>query len=1054
MHYGINRKIKLFTTTCLLLSSFLMKGQTFSFKNYGTESRLPNTYIYTLNQDNNGFLWISTGSGLVRFDGFDFFPVTFPDSITNRYVTTSLKDRDGRLWFGCNDGSLFYTQGNELVKIQESEVQSINQILENNDGFIYIIPQDKVILKINPDSPGEITRFNVDPDIFMTTACFVQDKDLLLGTQETLLYCTFDNDSVVINEIVPGIEYSKVQAIQPTDQSDGFLIGTEDSGLFRLSFINGKPVLNRFKNHPEFEELDIKSFFYDNDGNYWIATYGNGSYQVRFSADIDSIDIQNTYNTSTGLQGQNVKVVFQDMENNIWIGLYGEGLSMLNSYAFSFYSPSDNPEENSIIYIKELMENYFLGTPHGYYLFNKRTGRTERYVDLSSQVNKSEIATFLYEDEGNLWIGTRGNGLYHKNRSGQVRLFYRSGSTGEDYIRQISTDGEHLWLATINGVVVIAKKDGSLVKSYKIEDRLPHNSINQILIIRDGAALIATECDRLYTIDLQKGVTVGEDIMYGRTKNKVLCYAETGNGEIWAGTAGNGAFYFTNDTVEGFTTDNGLLSNYCYSILADSEGKTWIGHERGFSRYDQETGSIKAFTTDFAKGGDCNANALIESSDGMILIGTTEGLIIYDRQKDRKKLVAPVNNIVSVDINNINYPLQQIYYLPYKKYTIRVGYVGINLSDPDKVYYSTKLDNFDNAWSDMSLSRQVTYPLRDGRYRFNLVSVNEDGLSSDEALYFDIVIKKPFWRTWWFILIMIFVSAVVIITVILQREKAQKKINEYLENELAERTRQVLKQKDEIELQNIEITDSINYAKRIQSSILPEINKLKEAFKDAFIFFHPRDIVSGDFYWFDRIDTDKFIIVCADSTGHGVPGAFMSMIGSTLLQDIISRKGITQPSKILSLLDKQIFSTLNQNVDVGVSNDGMDMVICEFDVKTKHIRFASAMRPVIIMMGGESFYIKGNRFSIGGESAVEKYFDDQEYYLNQGDSLYMFTDGLPDQFGGPSGRKMKIIRLKTLIEQVTELPMDEQGKKISEFFFKWKGESEQVDDILIMGIKI
>jgi serine phosphatase RsbU (regulator of sigma subunit) len=180
----------------------------------------------------------------------------------------------------------------------------------------------------------------------------------------------------------------------------------------------------------------------------------------------------------------------------------------------------------------------------------------------------------------------------------------------------------------------------------------------------------------------------------------------------------------------------------------------------------------------------------------------------------------------------------------------------------------------------------------------------------------------------------------------------------------------------------------------------------------------------------------------------------MSMIGSTLLQDIISRKGITQPSKILSLLDKQIFSTLNQNVDVGVSNDGMDMVICEFDVKTKHIRFASAMRPVIIMMGGESFYIKGNRFSIGGESAVEKYFDDQEYYLNQGDSLYMFTDGLPDQFGGPSGRKMKIIRLKTLIEQVTELPMDEQGKKISEFFFKWKGESEQVDDILIMGIKI
>ena len=192
-----------------------------------------------------------------------------------------------------------------------------------------------------------------------------------------------------------------------------------------------------------------------------------------------------------------------------------------------------------------------------------------------------------------------------------------------------------------------------------------------------------------------------------------------------------------------------------------------------------------------------------------------------------------------------------------------------------------------------------------------------------------------------------------------------------------------MKQKDEIEIQNIEITDSINYAKRIQSSILPDVNKLKETFKDAFIIFHPRDIVSGDFYWFDRIDDEKFIIVCADSTGHGVPGAFMSMIGSTLLQDIVSRKGITKPSQVLTLLDKQIFSTLNQNIDVGVSNDGMDMIICEINTRTRLIRFASAMRPVIIVMGGESYYIKGNRCSIGGESVVEKYFDDQEYYLER-----------------------------------------------------------------------
>jgi serine phosphatase RsbU (regulator of sigma subunit) len=178
------------------------------------------------------------------------------------------------------------------------------------------------------------------------------------------------------------------------------------------------------------------------------------------------------------------------------------------------------------------------------------------------------------------------------------------------------------------------------------------------------------------------------------------------------------------------------------------------------------------------------------------------------------------------------------------------------------------------------------------------------------------------------------------------------------------------------------------------------------------------------------------------------------MIGSTLLQDIIGRKGITKPSQIITMLDKQIFSTLNQNVELGVANDGMDMVICEINTKSRHIRFASAMRPVIIVMGGESFYIKGNRSSVGGESVIEKYFDYQEYYLNEGDTVYLFSDGLPDQFGGTDGKKMKIARLKKLIEDVANLPLSGQKEVILKFFDEWKGGYDQVDDILLMGIRL
>ena len=302
-------------------------------------------------------------------------------------------------------------------------------------------------------------------------------------------------------------------------------------------------------------------------------------------------------------------------------------------------------------------------------------------------------------------------------------------------------------------------------------------------------------------------------------------------------------------------------------------------------------------------------------------------------------------------------------------------------------------------------------------------------------------------------MIAVFVSAGAFVIYIRQREKAQKKIEEYLKTELTARTKEVQKQKEEIELQNLEITDSINYAKKIQTSILPDFNKLKETFNEAFIFFRPRDIVSGDFYWFDKIGKDKFVLVCADSTGHGVPGAFMSMIGATLLQDIVSRQHVTKPSEILRMLDKHIFTTLNQNIEFGVTNDGMDMVVCEVDIASSHIRFASAMRPVILNIGGEHLYLRGNRFSVGGESVSEKFFDDQEFYMSKGDTIYLFSDGLPDQFGGAKNKKLKIFQLKKLLEDISSLSMPGQQEVVAKFYDEWKGDNEQVDDILLIGVR-
>ena len=1049
--------IKIFAGTFACLSLFFQNssGQTYSFKNYGAESNIRNGFIYTIDQSEDGFLWVGTGNGLDRFDGYDFFHVQFPDSSQLRFTTASLKDKKGTLWFGCNDGSVYHSFKNTLVRVELSTEKWISQLAEGPDGLIWVIPQGKAIFSINPAIPDEIHKYPFSIDPVMLSAAFAGKRKMLIGTQENLLICNIGKDSVSVTGFVDGFDYSSITSILQTADSSSFVIGTDGNGLFRLHLSGRGNTLSRFKNHPELESLTVVSIMRDSENNLWISTKGAGAIQLGFSDNYETIKSTRTYNINSGLIIDDIKTVFQDIEGNFWIGTTGSGISMLTSYAYGYYMPGVNSVRNNILYVNSYKDNYILGTPSGFHLFDAFTGKSISFTDLTNIVGTSEITSYLLDGENNLWIGTGGGGLYLRNSTGSVRRFYRSGDSGSDFIKDIEIKDQNIWLATTNGVIILDKNNGIEKHRFDINNGLPHNSINKILVAKDGIVYIGTESDRLFSIDKNFNIIQGNNVMYGSTINKILSFTQSPDGELWAATKSNGVFRFLNDSVQAINRSNDLLSNYCYSILADVDNNVWVGHEKGFSRFNPLKGTMRIFGNDFIKSGVFNPDGMYESADHKIFMGTTDGLIIYDRMKERKGEIAPLTNINSILINDVKYDYKPSFTLPYnKKYIIRVNYVGINFSNPGKVYYSTYLENYDNDWSKLTTSREVPFSLRDGKYKFNLLSVNEDGISQESAVSFDILIKQPFWRTWWFIFLAVSVITGTVILIIAQREKAQKKIQEYLEKELDARTSVVRKQKAEIELQNIEITDSINYAKRIQSSILPDINKMKESFRDAFILFHPRDIVSGDFYWFDKIDEDKFLLVCADSTGHGVPGAFMSMIGSTLLQDIIARKRITRPSEILRLLDRQIFSTLNQNNELGVSNDGMDMVVCEFNIKTRHLRFASAMRPVILVLDGESFYIKGNRSSIGGESVNEKFFDDQEYYLKENDTIYLFSDGLSDQFGGPEGKKMKIARLKRIIEQVSDLPMDGQRDAISKFYDDWKGNFDQVDDILLMGMKI
>jgi serine phosphatase RsbU (regulator of sigma subunit)/HAMP domain-containing protein len=283
-----------------------------------------------------------------------------------------------------------------------------------------------------------------------------------------------------------------------------------------------------------------------------------------------------------------------------------------------------------------------------------------------------------------------------------------------------------------------------------------------------------------------------------------------------------------------------------------------------------------------------------------------------------------------------------------------------------------------------------------------------------------------------------------------------------LEDKVAQRTAEVVQQKAEIELQaqKIEVfykqvTDSIRYAKRIQEAILPPDNYVKKLLPDSFVLYKPKDIVSGDFYWFDQLN-GKVMFAAVDCTGHGVPGAFMSIVGHNLLRQIMSKYQDTQPSKILDELSKGVRDTLHQrSFEESTSKDGMDITLCTLDKENSELEFAAAFNPLYLVRDGEIFEIKGNKFSVGIylEKETQK-FTNHKLKLQKGDVIYIFSDGYADQFGGPKGKKFMQSQFRNLLFDIHRKPMPEQRRILDSTIEHWRGNEDQVDDILVMGMRM
>ncbi len=282
-----------------------------------------------------------------------------------------------------------------------------------------------------------------------------------------------------------------------------------------------------------------------------------------------------------------------------------------------------------------------------------------------------------------------------------------------------------------------------------------------------------------------------------------------------------------------------------------------------------------------------------------------------------------------------------------------------------------------------------------------------------------------------------------------------------LERKVVERTEEVVQQKQEIEVKNKEleilykhVTDSIRYAKRIQESILPPENFINKLLPDSFVLFKPKDIVSGDFYWVSEKE-EKIIFSAIDCTGHGVPGAFMSLVGYNLLKEITDTMNHLQPAKILDLLSEGVRNSLHQFDNKSSAKDGMDIALCMVDFKKMELQYAGAMNPLYIIRNNNLQEIKADKLFIGySYSEEQKTYTNHTVKLQKGDCIYISSDGYADQFGGPKGKKFMMNSFKQLLLDIHTKPLNTQKEILDSNFESWRGSLDQVDDICVIGVKM
>ncbi len=1033
------------------LVGFTAKGQKYYFDYYSVVEGLAQSKVHFVMQDEKGYLWLGTESGASRFDGHQFINYSAEDGLAESGIKIIYADKQKNLWFGHKGGGITFYDGNSFMvhPLSEKITGDITSIIEDDRGELIITTHGDGLFIIR--NPEEKDTSLLDYEQFKGQRL----SDRIFGSMKTLndsIYLITDvgikiyrPDSGTFGNYLPDGLTTYWQITDMYQDSHGNMwVGTYNGGLYELVKETGEFIV--YDARDGLAHNFITTIAEDSKGNIWVGTWGGGI--TRFYEDGFK-----TYNKGNGLIDEKVYCITEDFEGNILIGTYEHGLAIFKGEKFVTYDVDDGLANNQVYAINRDREGKFwFGTNQGITVMDPFLEKEERapdYYDLQSNSIGDQIRFIKKDPQDNLWIGTNDNGVQEYSQD-QERFIYNPIINA--YLRfnlQLTAleadDKNQLWIGTNDGLVYynILTRESERISQL---NGLTGNDINTLFADSQNRIWVGLVDDGLNMI---KDSTIIEIPYEGRMTPS--CITEDQDGNIWFGTTTKGVFVCNGDSIiRNYNQNDGLLSNLINQVNVDNYNNIYIGTNLGLNKI-APSGNIFTYSEKSGFVGiEAKSNASFKDEQGRMWFGTVKGVTRYDPELADDSTIQPLTHIAGMKVNLEERSMIDGQTFNFTENSIIFYYNSVCLSNPDAVRYQIKLEGADKDWRPVTEQTMVNYSsLAPDNYVFKVKARNSAGEWNEEPVTYSFTINPPFYKTWWFITGMILLGLIGIYLFIKIRERNLIKEKKILEEKVAERTAEVVQKSEEIEQKNKDIMDSIKYAQRIQIAILPP----EVPFEDTFVLFRPKDIVSGDFYWFET-HGDKEMLAAVDCTGHGVPGAFLSILGHNLLTKIVKEYGILEPAEILNKLNKELVSAMHQQkaAEGHIVNDGMDLALLSYDKKKKEVAFAGAYNPLFLVRNGELIETKADRFAIGRSVMGEaKNFTNHKLSVQKGDSVYVFSDGYADQFGGPKNKKFRVKNMKRLLESLDSTPIQKRKEKLEQTIVEWMDGNEQIDDIVIIG---